>query len=376
MGRPETLIIRLTTSEKRELKRRAKAADASMSDIAREAIFSEGDPHIGEFILRTISKSELSENALTKLVRLLEDIRAFQDSISPEVFRLVENQFLEIIDDCATLKRRLRDDVVEYRRVAGLPPTGEPPHEIQPYEQTNAEHEQSLSEHKQSLAEDDQSLSEHDQSLAEEEDIKVDTTDVEVDTILRILKYIKSERTDEVMDALVYATLQELQWLLVILGNSTSEVLDEGPEVLLESGEDVESYDSTTEADDMAKSDETLSDEELSDEALVDELLSDDMLFETTLPDEGAVTTESEQSSGNARPEIATGDATIEEADDEEVTTEKAETSKGDVRSEGDDVEIQDKGKEETGSEEDPGYQAGSQERISRLWELWDMLND
>ena len=342
MGRPETLIIRLTTSEKRELKRRARATDASMSDIAREAIFSEGDPHIGEFILRTISKSELSENALTKLVRLLEDIRAFQDSISPEVFRLVENQFLEIIDDCATLKRRLRDDVVEYRRVAGMPPTGEPQHEIRPYEQSLAEHEQSLSE--------------DEQSLSEEEDVKVDTTDVKVDTILRILKYIKSERTDEVMDALVYATLEELQWLLVILGNSASEVPDEGPEVLLESGEDVESYDSTTEADDMAKSDEAL--------------------FETTLPDEGAVTTESEQSSGNARPEIATGGATIEEADDGEVTTEKAETSKGDVRSEGDDVEIQDKGKEETGSEEDPGYQAGSQERISRLWELWDMLND
>jgi len=325
MGRPETLIVRLTASEKRELKRRATAAGSSMSDIAREAIFSDGNPHIDEFILRTISKIELNENAVTKLVGLLEDIRAFQDSSSPEVsrpevfrpkvFRLVENQFLEIIDDCATLKRRLRDDVVEYRRVAGLPPTAEPPHteglsptagfpptgepqhDIRPYEQTSAEHEQ---------------------SLAEEEDIKEET-------ILRIMEYIKREKRDEVVFALVWATLEECQKLLGILENSASQGIDEDPKVKLASGEDVELYDSTTGADDMAESDETLLDETLldevlSDETLLDQILSGEMILDEMLPDEGA--------------------------DDENVATEKAETPEGDVRGGEDDVEIQKPGRD------------------------------
>lgn len=130
MKRNETLLIRLTKEEKKELERRAKATSSSMSSVVRKAIYSGRDTHIEEWMLQTIQRGQINGAVQMKAERLLENIRAFEGHVPKAAFRKMEENILGVIEDCAMLRRRFRDDLAEMRREIGLPPIKRPQHKI------------------------------------------------------------------------------------------------------------------------------------------------------------------------------------------------------------------------------------------------------
>ena len=130
MARTERLLITLTKDEKKELRRRAKASRSSMSSVVRKAIYSDRDTHIEEWMLQTIERGQVNGAAQMKAERLLEHIRAFEGHVPDAAFRKMEEGVLSVIDDCAMLRRQVRDDLAEMRREIGLPPIERPQHRV------------------------------------------------------------------------------------------------------------------------------------------------------------------------------------------------------------------------------------------------------